>query len=566
VDLNALDFWEGVPYPNWGEYDVYQTLVNVNISAEYNAKTYQFVPGLAENWTVSPNGEVYTFNLRQGVQFSNGDPFNAYEVWAVMYDYYFNSGNSSAWVYGNTPFNMTGVVVGPATFNEIKQTGLSNPTGSVLTMMENTAWPIYVTSPNQIVFHQNGPYAYLLGLMIGMPGFIYDMQYVLNNGGVGTSGSIPPNSDFNQKPIPGTGPYMFTHVSEMAYAELSENPVYWGSSLTATQIAQNPLVGPGHVQNIIINYKSDDFSRYSDLSTGASQISVVFGTNFNLIQANPTKYGYATLPAWNGAVFALAMNTQRYPTNITDIRLAIAHAINYTAIYSSVFHGDMNPLVGPETAGWSQYYDIGNYPAYSFNDTLAMQYLTESGVNVANLPALEFTQPSGCSYCNNADQLIQADLAAIGLNAQITIQSYNLYETPYSETLAQRAQSAGQLSLLGGENFAPDVLTASDPWVTFVDQYGFGNWADYNNTSVNNEINSFFTSNNATYIRSQLANAQKTVYNQAPYAWIGTLGLTEGDGSLAFNKQIVSGFYLDPMWTGTDTIPILNTITFVNGQ
>jgi peptide/nickel transport system substrate-binding protein len=37
-------------------------------------------PCLAESWTVSPDGLVYTFRLRQGLTFHNGDPFTAEDV------------------------------------------------------------------------------------------------------------------------------------------------------------------------------------------------------------------------------------------------------------------------------------------------------------------------------------------------------------------------------------------------------------------------------------------------------------------------------------------------------
>jgi len=560
----------GIPFPNWGEYDVYQPLVAINITAEYNHDTYQYLPGLAQNWTVSSDGTTYTFHLRQGVKFSDGAPFNAYQAWMVEYGYYYDSGNTSYWVLGNQLFNMTGVVVGPATLATIAQSGLVNPSSQVLSMMMNSSWPIYVTDPYTIVFRMMSPYLYMPGLFLGGPGLMWDAQWVLDNpnGGFGTSGAFPPNNYYNQHPVPGTGPYMFTNVSEMAYAKFTQNPLYWGNNLTAAQIAQNPILDPGHVKNVIIYNKPDDFSRYSDLSTGNAQIGVVQGTNWNLIQSDPAKFGYITLPPWNGAVFALAMNTQKYPTNITDIRQAIVHAINYTAIYQTAFHGKMNPMVGPETPGWKQFYNLNNYSTYEYNVTLAQSYLNKSGVDVSKLPALDFTQPSGCSYCNIADQLIQADLSAIGIQVNIDIQSYNLYEAAYSTTnVTQRAQAVAQLSLLGGENFAPSgVLTPSDPWVTFVSAFGGGDWAQYNNANVTNEINSFFTSANVSYIQSQLKLAQAQVYNDAPYAWIGTLGLWVGDGSLAWDKNVVSGFYPDPSWSGADTAPLINTVTFVNGQ
>ena len=37
-------------------------------------------PDLATDWTISDNGKVYTFNLREGVRFHNGDPFTADDV------------------------------------------------------------------------------------------------------------------------------------------------------------------------------------------------------------------------------------------------------------------------------------------------------------------------------------------------------------------------------------------------------------------------------------------------------------------------------------------------------
>lgn len=50
--------------------DIYVGLVTVD------AKAHE-IPGAAEKWTVSPDGLVYTFTLRAGAKWSNGDPLTA---------------------------------------------------------------------------------------------------------------------------------------------------------------------------------------------------------------------------------------------------------------------------------------------------------------------------------------------------------------------------------------------------------------------------------------------------------------------------------------------------------
>ena len=50
--------------------NIFEGLIKVNSKG-------QFVPGLATKWGVSSDGKVYTFALRKGVKFHNGEPFNA---------------------------------------------------------------------------------------------------------------------------------------------------------------------------------------------------------------------------------------------------------------------------------------------------------------------------------------------------------------------------------------------------------------------------------------------------------------------------------------------------------
>ncbi len=50
--------------------NVFETLVTVDDQG-------QILPGLAKEWNISTDGNVYTFSLRAGVKYHNGEPFNA---------------------------------------------------------------------------------------------------------------------------------------------------------------------------------------------------------------------------------------------------------------------------------------------------------------------------------------------------------------------------------------------------------------------------------------------------------------------------------------------------------
>jgi peptide/nickel transport system substrate-binding protein len=277
---------------------------------------------------------------------------------------------------------------------------------------------------------------------------MFDTQYVLNNGGFGTPTSI--NSNFNQHPIPGTGPYMVTDVSEGAYVQFTQNPNYWGANLSQSEVASNPMLDPGHVKNVIIYFKPDDLSRYTDLSNGAAQIALIEQSDWSLVMSNPDKYSYFSMPPWAGACMAVALNTHRYPTNITDVRLAIVHAINYTDMYEKAVLGYASPFVGPEYPAWKDFYDLGGYPLYSYNITLANQYLKEA--NLTSMPTLTFTEYSPCQMCINAATVVQADLAQIGIRVNIQmLSSYTAYTEAYGAYSweVQNVNQLGDITLLG---------------------------------------------------------------------------------------------------------------------
>jgi peptide/nickel transport system substrate-binding protein len=566
------------------EYTVYQPLVSIDPNAEYKQGTYTWLPGLASSWTVSPDQTTYTFNIRQNVTFSNGDPLNAYQVWFEMFSSAYILFNSSliSYQYPNI-FNSTGVFsslppgpacqgakcFGPSTIQMFITSGLIHPNAQALAYMSDTALPMYVTGPYTLVMHMQVPFQYLLGVLNGLPGMIYDAQYVLEHGGPPLYGS-PGMGYYTSNAIPGTGPYTISAYIQNAHITFQQNPTYWGKSMTPAQVAVNPLFDPGHVAQVTINYKADDLARYTDLSSGAAQIATIESSDWNLVSSNPATYGWETFPSWANIVSSLAFNTHKFPTNITDVRLAIEHAINYTQIYQSVFNGQIYPYVGPSVPGFGKLYDPGNYPQYSTNTTLANQLLTTAGFpGGSGLPTLTISMPAGYTVMTNIAEIIQAQLSAIGINLQIQTSSYSSWIQPYNNGytfLANATNAAGLASITfeGAPSYGQVENTPVDNWNTFVTPYGFNlaAWSTNDTIALTQALDG--ASANQTYIQQLATKAQGEIYAQAPYIWIGIFKLVLGDGSVAYDKNVINSFYFDPMWSGATVPPIFNTVTFTS--
>ena len=379
-----------------------------------------------------------------------------------MYGFYYLSGNSSAWYQSFVLFDMSNVNFGPSTISLLTESGLINPTPAALSVMMNSSWPIYVVNPYQIVFHLVAPFVWFPGTLVGYDALIFDTQWVLENGGFGTPASY--NTYFNQHPIPGTGPYVVTGVGENAYVKFTRNPTYWGANLTAEEIAQQPIFDPGHAKNVVVYAKVDDVARFSDLSSGAVQLAAIQAPNWDAVISSPQTYSYLKLPPWNGEVATIGLNMNLFPTNVRDFRWALVHALNYTDIYQKGYMGEMSPYVGPEYPAWKDYYNLGNYTPYEYDPSVAKEYLTKAEQTYPNITSVHLVlrMPSGCTACTNAAQVIQSNLADLGLTTDIIVVTASTYYSVYGsyETNVANAQQIGQISFVnGGYGWGPGTLS-----------------------------------------------------------------------------------------------------------
>ena len=127
----------------------------------------------------------------------------------------------------------------------------------------------------------------------------------------------------------------------------------------------------------------------------------------------------------------------------------------------------------------------------------------------------------------------------------------------YSTNVAD-AQQIGQLAWVdGGFGFGP-YGAPSDYWSAFVSNNSvWGNWAGYSNPIVQKCVNDFGTTADMTQIVTDCTAAQRQIYNDAPYDWLGTFGLwLVYGGSTVWNNHVIKNTMMfDPSWDAQNSVP-----------
>jgi ABC-type transport system substrate-binding protein len=555
------------------------------------------VPALAQSYTVQGE-QNYTFDLRPGVTFSNGDPVTAAVVWfsfvrnlymgqIVELSYYLyttepstslsTTGLSLPWGLLDAVQSATGL---PTTTNyklatSVLNNMLSNFDPNNATIQKIMSYPdqaYAVTGPTTFVVRTLNPYRFFLAVAAQWGGAIVDPAYVDAHGGVQANTE---NSYFNLYGGLGTGPYYIASVaSGYSTVVLKANPTYWG--LKANNV---PVVcEPPHIPEVIVNYGLPANSRSEAFATNEAQISYVdpsllgqawstYGykqyTTFNQIFVNE---GPALTTQWAG------LNVAEYPTNNTDFRLAVVHAVNYTELLDegSRFNGTIlaeGDYLGPLTPQWGQYYNPGNLPMYSYNIPLAISYMNQAGLqghfsltlpngtvigdtSAPTLRPLKFDVEAPITpVLQTEDTIIQTDLSKIGLS--VAVQAV----TP-TEILAftTPADFPDLINDGGWGPSAPDpVLGELVPMLTPID---LETWM--NLTQVNNLLNSLTYQTNQTTYMQGIAELYNITYNYAPYLWLPTYD------NYFLVQPYVHGIVYSPYFTPTGQY-WFNTMYYGNG-
>jgi ABC-type transport system substrate-binding protein len=218
--------------------NIYETLVFYD-----GAATDKFLPQLAESWEITPDGKVYTFHIRQGVKFHNGDVMTPSDVaysyvrgllqggyvspqWLLAEPFYgvgTDDVNLLVDPEGNLADDRDGMIAADpaklkAACEQTKAAIVADDAAGTVTMTLAQSW---------------GPFFPTIAQSWGS---IVDQKWVGENGG--WDGSCDTWQNFyaqqsSDDPIGqitnGTGPYKLDHWTQGQEIVMTRNDEYWGA-------------------------------------------------------------------------------------------------------------------------------------------------------------------------------------------------------------------------------------------------------------------------------------------------------------------------------------------------
>ncbi|TRX74571.1 ABC transporter substrate-binding protein [Pseudomonas mangiferae] len=395
----------------------YNALTTTNASAdvlmnrlvEFDAAQGKVVPSLAQRWEVSEDGLSYRFELRQDVRFHHTDYFNP-----------------------SRPLNADDVVfsfqrmLDPANpWHKVAASGFPHAQSMQLPSLIKAVEKL---DPYTVRFTLNTPDATFLAMLSMGFASIYSAEYTDQLMRAGTPDKL------NSAPI-GTGPFVFKRFQKDAVVRYTANPDYFG--------------GKPKVDGLIFAITPDANVRLQKLKRNECQIALS-PKPLDVQQARgDANLAVSETPAFMTAFVAL--NSQHPPLDNPKVRQAINLAFDKASYLKTVFEGSATEANGPyPPTTWSYAKD---QPGYAHDPEKAKALLAEAGL-AQGFKTTIWTRPSGSLLNPNPSlgaQLLQADLAKIGVQAEIRVIEWG--------ELIRRAK-AGEHDLLfmgwSGDNGDPD--------------------------------------------------------------------------------------------------------------
>ncbi|MCL4394676.1 MAG: ABC transporter substrate-binding protein [Chloroflexi bacterium] len=245
----------------------------------------QFVGVLASDWKTSADGKTWTFNIRKGVKFSNGDPMSASDVaYSYVRGFIQSRDSGPQWImlqpfFGaqvTSGFLDKGVKPGDKTGDDVVNTQFNGDFVAACTaaqkmiVADNTAGTVTMTLPQ--------PWGALLPSIANAWGAVVDQKWAVAQGdwdGTCANAEKFNNPDADKSALfdkmIGTGPYMLNKWDKGNSITLDANPNYW---LTQPLWDGGPS-GPAKIAHIVYKNVPEWGTRYASLTTGDTDYATV---------------------------------------------------------------------------------------------------------------------------------------------------------------------------------------------------------------------------------------------------------------------------------------------------
>ena len=205
--------------------------------------------------------------------------------------------------------------------------------------------------------------------------------------------------DIKQAPI-GTGAFKFANWVQGDKIELTRNDAYWGTHAV--------------LENVTFKFISDPTAAFASVMAEDVDAFVGFPAPENLPQFEADPRFQVLVGSTEGETI-LSTNNKMPPFDNVKVREALAHAIDRQAIVDGAMFGYGTPIGTHFAPHNPAYVDLTGTSAY--NPELAKKMLAEAGFADGFETTLHLPPPS---YARRGGEIIAAQLAQVGIKAQIT--------------------------------------------------------------------------------------------------------------------------------------------------
>ncbi len=434
-------------------YGLYNTLVT------YAPTSTTIAPSLAQSWSVTAGGTVYTFHLRTGVKFSNGDPFTAQDV-----------------VYNLTrQINPKSASYAQSYYLDIQgaQAYAKGQASSVSGLKALNSHTLQVTLVQ--------PEGYFLNILAMPTSDIADPRIVREYGKAYEDHAV------------GTGPYKLTEWKHNQVLTETRNPNYWGKKPYFSELKF--ILGPDPATQFLMFKRGE-----------IDAMGPVPPADMPTINSTPALKKDLVVLADTGSIDFYFMDVRYGPFKNVLVRRALNDAINRKRLVA---------LDAGQAVPANQYLPPGypgsqsNLPPIPYNPSKARALLSQAGYKPGQLK-LTLTVNNDPAVVQQAES-VMANLQAIGVTVQLHTMSLSAYITALS----------GNQVHFGIIQWGLDYPDPSDIFSSLLvgAADGTGNFAWFNNAQVNhlvNEANAMSPQQEATRLKLY-DEAQAIALNQQPW-------------------------------------------------